>query len=114
MRRTITTILLLISLNAYAKCTSHDSWTSPDKALHFAMGAGVGTYVAADHGFWYGFGAGALAGLGKEALDSASGSGTCSLQDFAVTAIGAAVGAGFGVYLSHRGNTTTIGLVKQF
>lgn len=39
-------------------------------------------------GFW----AGAAAGAAKELLDS-TGSGQCSLQDLAVTLLGAAIGA---------------------
>lgn len=80
-------------LNAEARCISNDSWRGPDKVLHFGAGAfagGMGTlaFKSPHKGFTLGLAAGAL----KEFYDS-RGHGTCSAQDFAYTALGAAAGA---------------------
>lgn len=51
---------------------------------------------------------------GEGALD-ATGAGTCSLQDFAVTALGAGVGAALGgVYVYHYRGTTVVAWSTRF
>lgn len=84
---------LLSAASVQARCITNDRWTGPDKVQHLAIGAGiswVGTLHTKDpmKGFYWG----AAAGIAKELLD-ADGSGTCSLQDAAVTVVGAAIGA---------------------
>lgn len=76
-----------------AGCITNDSWRGPDKTHHFAVGvamgsAGVLVFKDPNRAFL----AGALVGALKEAYD-AQGHGTCSFQDLAVTALGAAAGA---------------------
>jgi len=81
---------------AAAKCLTRDAWTGYDKNQHFAIGAafGMGGTLHAGNR-WHGFALGAGVGLLKELADS-DGRGTCSLQDAAVTILGAAVGAQLG------------------
>lgn len=85
-------ILTLIPALSFG-CTASDKWTGPDKNKHFAAGAIAGSagtlvFKDADKGFLVGVAVGAA----KEIYDS-RGHGTCSLQDFTVTALGAAAGA---------------------
>jgi hypothetical protein len=104
MKALATALALALSVAAApaaARCTASDAWTGPDKRLHMGLGAVfgyAGTMQTRDPltGFYVGTAVGAL----KEVID-ASGSGTCSLQDFAVTALGAAVGA-YGGHLHLR------------
>lgn len=85
-----------VPIEAEAKCLANDAWRGPDKTLHAQVGAAVGFVGALNNGSalegakWA-----ALVGGAKEALD-ATGSGTCSLQDFLVTVAGGALGAGLG------------------
>lgn len=93
MKKLAIAISLFIAASANAKCIANDSWGGPDKVKHFAAGAAIGsagTVVFKDP--HKGFLAGVLVGGLKEAYD-AKGHGTCSVQDFAVTALGAAAGA---------------------
>ena len=76
-----------------APCTAKDAWTGRDKALHLKAGLAIGAagtlvFDSPRTGMLLGVGA----GLAKEVYDRRGG-GTCSLQDFAVTAVGAAAGA---------------------
>lgn len=91
----VVTTLALASYPAAAqqRCTMSDPWQGPDKTKHFIAGAGVGAAVtlATERPHW-GFAAGVAVGAAKELVDR-RGSGTCSFQDFAVTALGAAAGA---------------------
>lgn len=92
-------LALVLATSANAKCITNDRWTGPDKNLHLAAGlfAGAGAMAQTQDpfkGFLFGTAVGAL----KEVVDS-RGSGTCSLQDFAATAVGAAVGAYGGSWL---------------
>lgn len=85
--------LALACAPVFGKCTASDSWHGQDKQLHFGGGAAIALLVTAHTrdpmtGFW----SGVAVGAGKELLD-ATGSGTCSLQDFLVTVAGSAVGA---------------------
>ena len=78
---------------AQARCIANDKWLGPDKVKHFAVGVAIGSAGV----FVFkkprdAFIAGALVGAAKEVYD-ARGRGTCSAQDFAVTALGAAAGA---------------------
>lgn len=75
------------------KCTTSDLWRGPDKTKHALGGAAIASAVTlATQEPHYGFAAGVLAALAKEARDR-RGHGTCSLQDAAVTIAGAAAGA---------------------
>lgn len=86
---------LCMASSVMARCVANDAWTGRDKALHLAAGAAAGsagTLVFKDphKGFLLGVGI----GLAKEVWDSQHADRhTCSLQDFAVTAAGAAAGA---------------------
>ena len=83
-------------LDANAKCTANDAWRGPDKTQHAQGGALAGFVGSMNNGsFAEGVAWAAIVGAGKEALD-ATGSGTCSLQDFLVTVAGGALGAGLG------------------
>jgi uncharacterized protein YfiM (DUF2279 family) len=88
--------LLLTPIFAHA-----DSWTGPDKTLHFAGGAVVGAAVtlATDKPL-YGIAAGAAVGLAKELYDSQHrDKHTPSSKDFAVTVAGAVVGSYSGLII---------------
>ncbi|MCE2910223.1 MAG: hypothetical protein LW712_15500 [Burkholderiaceae bacterium] len=78
-----------------AACTARDAWRGPDKAMHFAAGAGIAAAVTLQQrNAWAGFAAGVAAGALKEVYDrDRPERHTCSVQDFAVTAAGAAAGA---------------------
>ena len=100
MKKILITVLLATALPAMA-CTGRDAWRGPDKNKHFVVGVALGSggtlvFKDAHKGFLLGTTVGAL----KEVYDS-RGHGTCSFQDFAVTALGAAAGA-YGLHgLSH-------------
>lgn len=96
MHKTLSLLALALSCTgAFAACDSPDKWTGVDKAKHFAVGMAAGATVATvSSSTWVGFGAGVALGLAKEAYDSRHPqSHHCSVQDFAATAAGAAVGA---------------------
>lgn len=103
------------ALDAFAGCITSDRWRGQDKALHFMGGAAIATAVTVHtRDPWTGFYAGVAAGAAKELLDS-RGSGTCSLQDFAVTAAGAALGASTGNWILMRSQgRTTLAYVTEF
>ena len=95
MTKRIPTVLALsVAVSAAgAKCIANDAWTGPDKVKHFGAGAAAGaagTLVFKDAR--KGLLLGVAVGAAKEVYDT-RGHGTCSLQDFAVTALGAAAGA---------------------
>ncbi len=88
MKQLAAIALAFVFGTAQAKCLTHDSWTGPDKVKHLAAGFAIGsagTLVFKDAGT--GFLIGAAAGVLIETQ------GVCSLQDAAVTALGAAAGA---------------------
>lgn len=90
MIKSILYVVLSLPLLAHA-----DSWTGPDKTLHFVGGAAIGAAVtlATDKPL-YGVAAGAAVGLAKELYDARNRSThTPSAKDLAVTALGAAVGS---------------------
>lgn len=92
MKKILITVLLAICIPVSA-CTTRDSWTGMDKNKHLVGGvilgsAGTLVFKSPEKGLLFG----AAVGLAKEAYDS-RGHGTCSLQDFTVTALGAAAGA---------------------
>ena len=98
MNRTHTTATIAaIALAALTFATNAraDNWTGPDKTLHFLGGAAVASAVTmATDEPKYGFLAGAAVGVAKEIYDTQHRSThTPSFKDFAVTALGAAVGA---------------------
>ena len=110
-------VLLLVHGIASAKCITNDKWWGEDKAMHLALGTGVGMVAAAQtNDYWTGVKWATAAAAGKEVLDAASGSGTCSLQDFAVTVMGGAIGSAIGVQIAvtRQRNTTTVWLNKEF
>lgn len=79
---------------AQKPCTASDPWQGPDKTKHALVGAAIGSagtlvFKDPDAGFLLGAGV----GLVKELVDRRTPSRTCSFQDFAVTALGAAAGA---------------------
>lgn len=93
MKKILIAALCAFSLGAMAApCKTNDAWTGPDKNKHMVAGLVLGSsgtlvFKDANKGFLFGT---AVAGL-KEVYDS-RGHGTCSFQDFAVTALGAAAG----------------------
>lgn len=87
---------------------SPDKWVAFDKGLHFGGGAIISGFVTAKtQDPWQGFAWGAGAGLLKEGIDKYSG-GCVSAKDFAVTVLGAAVGASFVNWNIKRQNGTTM------
>lgn len=85
-------VLALASAAVDARCTARDAWRGTDKQEHLAVGAAIANAATLQTGSaWKGFLWGAGIGLAKELIDSA-GSGTCSLQDAAVTVLGASIG----------------------
>ena len=100
MIRLITILLAaLLAMPAQARCITNDAWRGPDKTQHLGLGAVIGMAGTLQSGNrWHGFAWGTGIGALKELADS-DGSGTCSLQDFAVTALGAAIGAQAGGFL---------------
>lgn len=98
IKQVIASILLafsMVSANALT-CTAKDRWTGNDKTEHALMGfaAGMmGTLGAQTP--WGGVVTFTAMAAGKELLD-ATGRGTCSLQDFAVTVAGGLAGSAFG------------------
>jgi uncharacterized protein YfiM (DUF2279 family) len=97
MKSILAALLMFIALAAYPKCITNDKWMGADKTKHLAVGAGIGAMsMLIFNDPEYAFFAGAAIGVAKEVYDS-RGKGTCSLQDAAVTAIGAAGGA-YGVW----------------
>jgi uncharacterized protein YfiM (DUF2279 family) len=88
MKRIIIAAAMLATAAAHA-----DEWTGRDKELHFVGGAAIAAAVTAATGNeWHGFLVSAGVGLAKEAYDS-TGRGQVSGKDFAVTALGALIGA---------------------
>ena len=114
MKQLIAALIAGLAIPASA-CTARDSWRGPDKTQHAAIGAGISWIGTLHTGSpWQGFAWGVAAGAVKEALD-ATGAGTCSLQDFAVTALGAGVGAALGgVYVYHYRGTTVVAWSTRF
>lgn len=106
---------LFAACDALAACLTSDRWRGHDKALHFMGGAAIATAVTVHtRDPWTGFYAGVAAGAAKELLDG-GGIGTCSLQDFAVTAAGAALGASTGRWILMRSQgRTTLAYVTEF
>jgi len=89
-------LVFAVSSSAYA-----DSWTGPDKTLHFAGGAVIGAAVTmyTDKPI-YGIAAGAAVGLAKELYDARNrDKHTPSAKDFAVTVAGAVVGSYTGLII---------------
>lgn len=118
MKHIISSVILaaaMVAPAAAAPCIANDAWTGPDKSLHFVAGGvagSVGTLVfkSPKAGFWTSV---AVAGL-KEAYD-ASGHGTCSLQDFAVTVAGGAVGSySTAWFIAPRKGGVVLGYVGTF
>lgn len=93
LARILTAIAACAAISAHAKCITNDSWRGFDKGEHAIAGAAIAagwTFQTRDP--WKGFAAGVIVAALKEATDAAGG-GTCSVQDFAVTVAGAALGA---------------------
>lgn len=118
-RATVAACALLCALaasDAAARCTARDSWRGPDKVEHAIAGAAIAAgWTFQRRSAWEGFAAGIVVGVLTEAAD-AGGGGTCSLQDAAVTAAGAALGAagaGFALRFSERG-TPMLAYVREF
>lgn len=85
--------IALIAITSAAH--ADDTWTSPDKALHLGAGIAIGAIgTLATGSRTAGFALGAGAGLLKEVYDDRHRNiHTVSAKDFAVTALGAAIGA---------------------
>lgn len=116
----VVTTLALASYPAAAqqRCTMTDPWQGPDKTKHLVVGAaiGAGVTLATDRPHW-GFAAGTAVGAIKELVDRRTPSRTCSFQDFAVTALGAAAGAYGTAWLilpDPNGKGVFVGYSRQF
>lgn len=118
MKHIISSVILaaaMVAPAAAAPCIANDAWTGPDKVRHFVAGAAIGSagtlaFKDPHAGFWLG----TAAGLFIEVRD-ARGAGTCSFQDFAVTAAGAAAGAyGTAWFIAPRKGGVVLGYVGTF
>jgi uncharacterized protein YfiM (DUF2279 family) len=88
LKHSITALVLFTSASVQA-----DEWTGKDKQLHLIGGAAIAAAVTAGTGNeLHGFLSGTASGLLKEVYDS-TGRGQVSGKDFAVTALGALLGA---------------------
>lgn len=84
-----------------AGMTTSDSWTTPDKTKHLLVGASIGLAAGAMSDSWtVGAAAGCAVGALKEINDMRSVNHTPSYKDFAVTCLGAAIGAKLGVMVA--------------
>ena len=115
MKPLLAIIIAASAASAHARCISNDSWRGYDKNQHLAIGAVIGMAGTLQSGNkWHGFAWGTGIGALKELADS-GGMGTCSLQDFAVTALGAAIGAQLGgVVLDFGRNRVAVGYRMTF
>lgn len=110
MRSLILAALIAAGPALAGPCTTHDRWTGPDKKKHLAAGMAIGAagtlvFKDANKGFLLGVAAGAL-------IET---QGVCTLQDFAVTAAGAAAGAyGTGWLILPKKNGVQIAFAKTF
>lgn len=85
-------LLLLCPLSAQAGCLTDDAWHGQDKVFHASMGFAVSTGMTVHtRDPWQGFAWGVGVGAAKEVFDLKVSQ--CTFQDFAVTAIGAGLGA---------------------
>lgn len=118
MRKITVALLMAISFPAAAgPCNANDAWTGRDKTLHFAAGAAIGSagtlaFKDPHKGFLLGTGVGLL----KEVYDRQHpDQHQCSLQDFVVTAAGAAAGAyGTAWFIAPRKDGVVLGYVGTF
>ncbi len=96
-------------------CTMHDVWIGDDKNLHFASGVAMSLAATAYTGDpTTGFYLGAAAGAAKEIYD-AFDARKCSLQDFVLSAAGAAAGAYLGhLYITRVRGGTVVGYAASF
>lgn len=111
----IALILAAASFPSHAKCTAHDVWSGDDKNLHFAAGMAIaGLVTAYTDSRRIGFYTSTAVGVAKEVADALE-SGECSLQDLAVTAAGATVGAYMGhFYITRTRDKTVVTYAAQF
>jgi uncharacterized protein YfiM (DUF2279 family) len=110
-------LLMLLPGFAQARCITDDAWTGRDKAKHAAVGFVIGTAGTLTTGDpLQGFAIGVGVGILKELSDSRHPkTHTCSLQDLAATAAGAAIGASFGgVVLSYSRGETRVSYARAF
>lgn len=92
IKRAALALALLLPFAAHAGCRSNDSWHGQDKVFHLGMGTAVATAMTVQtRDPWKGFAWGVGVGAAKEVFDLKVGQ--CTLQDFAVTAVGAGIGA---------------------
>lgn len=102
-RITLAAVLAAAPVLAAAGCTTRDRWQGSDKDAHAVAGLVIGTAATLHfRSRWAGFATGAAVGVLKELGDTQGSS--CSLQDAAITALGAALGAqlgGFALRYSH-------------
>lgn len=95
IKKFIVASALLIAGTVNAACVNNDAWVGRDKTIHFGAGMAAGSVATLvfkdpDAGFLFG----ASVGFMKELYDKQHpDKHTCSFQDFAVTALGAAAGA---------------------
>lgn len=105
-----------VAVDFTARCIGTDSWRGADKVDHAAVGFTIGMMGSlATESRWAGFAMGVVAGAAKELNDRRTRTGQCSLQDFAITAAGAAAGAwGSGFLLVPKRNGVTVAYVRGF
>lgn len=85
----------MVSANALG-CKANDNWGGLDKREHAFIGFVAGTLgTLGAKTQWGGLAAVSVMAAGKEMID-ATGRGTCSLQDFAVTVAGGVLGSAYG------------------
>ncbi len=117
VRLTLLVLLGLVPPCVHAQgCTVHDTWRGQDKVKHVLVGAAIGSAgtMLFDRPA-AGVALGAGAGLARELFDLAHPPSTCSFQDFAATALGAALGAyGTAWVVLPRRHSLAVGYSRRF
>lgn len=109
-------VLAILSLFGHTPIWA-DEWTGPDKTIHLTVGAlAASITTAATANPVKGFAVGCGVGFAKELYDSQHRSvHTVSGKDFAVTCLGAAIGASVtGWTLQKSGRVTTLSYTMEF
>jgi uncharacterized protein YfiM (DUF2279 family) len=103
-------LTLALALTASA-AHAQDTWTGPDKFLHFGGGALIaGAVTAGTQSRAWGFAAGCGVGLAKEVADP-----VFSQKDLVVTCLGAGLGAyATGWMIERQGRETVVSYTWEF
>lgn len=111
----ISALIAFTCMSTYASDFFNDKWSGPDKTKHLIVGLATGsvsTFVTKDE--WKGAAVGCAVGAVKEVYDARSGTKhVASFQDFAVTCLGSALGAGITKFVLYKEQGKTMILYKM-